>query len=129
MRAAVLLPLLLAAQAVAAQGVPAARIDDLALLVHDVIILEQPLADREIVLLDLFLGSLNALGYPPVLDRHVALRLSIGRRGLPAMTTMFLLVMGQDLPILKDQEMYLLETLPDRQKQTQVSCILKTPAL
>ena len=46
----------------------AQRVDGLALLVHDVVVLEQVLADVEVVALDLLLGALDRLGEPGVLD-------------------------------------------------------------
>ena len=46
----------------ALQDLPAQRIDGLALLVHDVVVLEQVLADVEVVALDLLLRVLDGRG-------------------------------------------------------------------
>jgi len=47
---------------------PAARVDDLALLVHDVVVFEQLLSDFEVVGFDPLLGVFNGLGHHAVLD-------------------------------------------------------------
>jgi hypothetical protein len=50
------------------QQVVALLVDDLALIVGDVVVLEQLLADIEVAALDLALGVLDGLGDPWVLD-------------------------------------------------------------
>src|SRR3954447_11709552 len=47
----------------------AVGVDDAALLVNDVVVLEHALADEEVLLLDLALGLLDLLGEHPRLDR------------------------------------------------------------
>src|SRR5436190_2172160 len=47
----------------------AVLVDDPALLVHHVVVLEDALADQEVLLLDLALGLLDLLGEDPRLDR------------------------------------------------------------
>ena len=47
----------------------AVLVDDLALLVHHVVVLEHALADEEVLLLDLLLGALDLLGEHLGLDR------------------------------------------------------------
>ena len=54
--------------AVAIKGVPSALVNDLALGVHHVVVLQQALADAKVVFLDLLLGALDALGDHPCLD-------------------------------------------------------------
>ena len=51
----------------------ALAVDDLALLVHHVVVLDDVLADVEVVALDLGLGVLDRLGDQAVLDRDVVL--------------------------------------------------------
>src|SRR5260370_18620204 len=48
-------------------------VDDLALLVHHVVVLEQMLADIEVVRFDLLLGILDRPRNPPMLDRNAVL--------------------------------------------------------
>src|SRR5713226_994929 len=48
-------------------------VDDLALLVHHVVVLEQMLADIEVVRFDLLLGILDRSRNPPMLDRNAVL--------------------------------------------------------
>ena len=52
------------------EQLPAQRVDVLALLVHHVVVLEQVLADGEVLRLDLLLRPLDGLGHHAVLDRH-----------------------------------------------------------
>ena len=56
----------------AVECVAAARIDDLALRVHHVVVFEQALADAEVVLLDLLLGALDGTRHHAGLN-HLAL--------------------------------------------------------
>ena len=58
-------------QILAVQNLVALGVDDLALLVHDVIVLEDALAHGEVDALDLVLGALDGLGDDLVLDGHV----------------------------------------------------------
>ena len=58
-------------QVLAVQNLVALGVDDLALLVHDVIVLEDALAHGEVDALDLVLGALDGLGDDLVLDGHV----------------------------------------------------------
>src|SRR5882724_1729717 len=60
----------LVTQALAGEETAAARVDDLALLVHDVVVFEQVLADVEVVRLDLRLRVRDRAGDQAVLDRH-----------------------------------------------------------
>ena len=53
----------------ALENVVAVLVDDLALLVHHVVVLEDALADEEVLLLDLLLGAFDLLGEHPGLDR------------------------------------------------------------
>ena len=46
-------------------------VDDAALLVHHVVVLEHPFADQEVLLLDLLLGVLDGLGQHLRLERHL----------------------------------------------------------
>jgi len=46
----------------------APRVEDLALIIHDLVVFEQALADLEVAFLDLLLGLLNALADPLVID-------------------------------------------------------------
>src|SRR5918992_5327801 len=63
----------------ALQDAVAVLVDDLALLVHDVVVLEDALALEEVLVLDLLLGALDLLGEHPVLDRQlVALLVLLG---------------------------------------------------
>ena len=55
-------------QSLPVQGVPAATVNHLALAVHDVVILQQTLADSKVVLLHLSLGALNGFGDHGMLD-------------------------------------------------------------
>ena len=55
----------------AVQDAVALRVDDLALLVHHVVVLEHVLACSEVHRLDLVLGALDGLGDHARLDRHV----------------------------------------------------------
>ena len=48
----------------------AQRVDALALLVHDVVVLEQVLADGEVLRFDLLLRARDGVGHHLVLDRH-----------------------------------------------------------
>src|SRR3954451_14987538 len=50
------------------ENLVAVLVDDLALLVHDVVVLEDALADEEVLLLDLLLGLLDLLRQHPGLD-------------------------------------------------------------
>jgi hypothetical protein len=50
------------------RNVVAILVDDPALLVHDVVVLEHAFADEEVLLLDLALGLLDLLGQHPRLD-------------------------------------------------------------
>ena len=52
------------------EQLPAQRVDVLALLVHHVVVLEQVLADGEVLRLHLLLRAFDGLGYHAVLDRH-----------------------------------------------------------
>src|SRR5579884_2867817 len=61
------------AQVLAREDVAAARVDHLALLVEDVVVLEEVLADVEVVRLDLFLGVADGARDEAVLDRHALL--------------------------------------------------------
>ena len=61
----VLVELDLAVEQLAAQ-----RVDVLALLVHDVVVLEQVFAGGEVLRFDLLLRALDRLGHHAVLDRH-----------------------------------------------------------
>ena len=54
------------------QCVSAAAVDSASLRIHHVVVLEKAFAASEVVLFDLLLGALNALGHHGVLD-HVAL--------------------------------------------------------
>ena len=54
------------------QGVAAAAVDSASLRIHHVVVLQKAFAAPEVVLFDLLLGALNALGHHGVLD-HVAL--------------------------------------------------------
>ena len=49
---------------------PAQRVDVLTLLVHDVVVLEQVLADGEVLRFHLLLRALDGAGHHAVLDRH-----------------------------------------------------------
>ncbi len=49
---------------------PAQRVDVLTLLVHDVVVLEQVLADGEVLRFHLLLRALDGARHHPVLDRH-----------------------------------------------------------
>ena len=53
------------AHVLALEDLVAVRVDDPALLVHDVVVLEHALADEEVLLLDLLLGLLDLLGQHP----------------------------------------------------------------
>src|SRR5437667_153648 len=57
-------------EVVAPEQVPPARVDDLALLVEDVVVLEEMLADVEVVGLDLLLRVADGAGDQAMLDRH-----------------------------------------------------------
>ena len=61
-------------QVLVAQDLVALRVDRLALLVDDVVVLHDALADVEVVALDARLGVLDGLGDEPRLDRDVALQ-------------------------------------------------------
>ena len=52
------------------ENLPAQRVDVLALLVHHVVVLEQVLADGEVLRFDLLLRALDRARDHPVLDRH-----------------------------------------------------------
>ena len=54
----------------ALEQLPPQRVDVLALLVHDVVVLEQVLPDGEVLRLDLLLGALDGAGHHLVLDGH-----------------------------------------------------------
>ena len=56
-------------QVFAAQDGPSVLVDHFALLVHDVVVLQQLFADFEIVRFDLLLGVGDGAGNHPVLDR------------------------------------------------------------
>ena len=58
-------------QVLAVQDLVALGIDDLALLVHDVVVLKDALTHGEVDALDLVLGALDGLGDDLVLDGHV----------------------------------------------------------
>ena len=60
-------------QVLVAQDLVALRVDRLALLVDDVVVLNDALADVEVVALDARLGVLDRLGDQPRLDGHVPL--------------------------------------------------------
>ena len=60
-------------QVLVAQDLVALGVDRLALLVDDVVVLDDALADVEVVALDARLGVLDGLGDQPRLDGHVAL--------------------------------------------------------
>ena len=66
------------AHVAALEDLVAVRVDDPALLVHDVVVLEHALADEEVLLLDLALGLLDLLGEDPGLDR-LLVALVVGR--------------------------------------------------
>ena len=53
----------------ALEDLAAQRVDALTLLVHHVVVLEQVLADGEVLRLDLLLRPLDRAGHHPVLDR------------------------------------------------------------
>jgi len=55
--------------AFAVEDLAAHAVDDLALLVHDVVVLEQVLADLEVVVLHALLGGGDGARHEPVLDR------------------------------------------------------------
>ena len=61
------------AQVLVAEHLVALGVDRLALLVDDVVVLDDALADVEVVALDAGLGVLDRLGHEPRLDGHVAL--------------------------------------------------------
>ena len=61
----------LLAQVGAVEDLVAAPVDDLALLVHHLVVLEDVLADLGVALLDGVLRPLDGLGDHPRLDRHV----------------------------------------------------------
>ena len=54
----------------ALEDLPAQRVDALALLVHHVVVLEEVLADGEVLGLHLLLRALDGARHHPVLDRH-----------------------------------------------------------
>ena len=54
------------------EDLAAVFVDDAALLVHHVVVLEHPFADQEVLLLDLLLGVLDRLGEHLRLQRHLA---------------------------------------------------------
>ena len=54
----------------ALENLAAQRVDALALLVHHVVVLEQVLADGEVLRLDLLLRALDGARHHAVLDRH-----------------------------------------------------------
>ena len=54
----------------ALEQLAAQRVDVLALLVHDVVVLEEVFSGAEVLRLDLFLRALDRLGHHAVLDRH-----------------------------------------------------------
>ena len=58
-------------QVLAVQNLIALGVDDLALLVHDVVVLKDALTHGEVDALDLVLGALDGLGDDLVLDGHV----------------------------------------------------------
>ena len=58
-------------QVLAVEHPPPLLVDDGALLVHHLVVLEHVLADLEVLLLDLGLRALDRLGDEAVLDRHV----------------------------------------------------------
>ena len=59
------------AHVLALEHLVAVRVDDPPLLVHDVVVLEDALADEEVLLLDLALGLLDLLREDPRLDRQL----------------------------------------------------------
>ena len=59
----------LVAEVLALEHAVAVLVDDLALLVHHVVVLEHALADEEVLLLHLLLRVLDLLGEHPGLDR------------------------------------------------------------
>ena len=61
----------LGADVLAVQDLAALTIDDLALLVHDVVVFQDVLADLEVPALELLLGRLDGAGDHPVLDGGV----------------------------------------------------------
>jgi hypothetical protein len=58
-------------RSIALEDAVAVLVDDLALLVHHVVVLEHPLALQEVLVLDLLLGSLDLLREHLVLDRKL----------------------------------------------------------
>src|SRR3954447_6727656 len=67
-----------AAHVLALEDLVAIGVDDAALLVHDVVVLEHALADEEVLLLDLALGLLDLLGEHPGLDGLLVALLVVG---------------------------------------------------
>ena len=59
------------AKVLAVQNHVALGIDNLALLIHDVVVLKNVFTHGEVDILDLALGALHGLGHKLVLDRHV----------------------------------------------------------
>ena len=65
----------------AVQDLVALFVDDLALLVHDVVVVKDVLTHREVDFLDLALGALNGLAHDLVLDGHVIGHVVLGHHG------------------------------------------------
>src|SRR5262249_54710158 len=61
----------LVAQVTAVEDLLAAHVDHLALLVHDLVVLEDVLADLEVAILDRALRTFDRLGHHPCLERDV----------------------------------------------------------
>ena len=72
-------------QVVARQDVAAAAVDDLALLIHHVVVLEQMLADVEVVAFDLALRVGDGARDQAVLDGHAFLHAEAGHQPLDAL--------------------------------------------
>ena len=64
------------------EDAPALGVDDLALLVHHLVVLEDVLADLEVLLLDLGLRALDRAGDHLGLDRHVVGQVQPGQQRL-----------------------------------------------
>ncbi|CFS03545.1 Uncharacterised protein [Mycobacterium tuberculosis] len=64
------------------EDAPALGVDDLALLVHHLVVFEDVLADLKVLLLDLGLGALDGPGDHLGFDRHVVGQVQPGQQGL-----------------------------------------------
>ena len=71
-------------EVVARQDVAAPAVDDLALLIHHVVVFEQMLADVEVVAFDLALRVGDGAGDQAVLDRHAFFHAEAGHQALDA---------------------------------------------